>query len=126
VSVGNVLRTLEDSGIEGGERFELHATGGEGGAEPLYMITSGAEGSGDEVAMIVLSLEETLEHGTLEADAVLGAVETAVELSGGECELRFHEPTSLLIVRGPEEALALVREVVREAESTAAARRLRD
>jgi hypothetical protein len=126
VSAGNVLQTLQYSGLEGGERFELHASGGESGAEPLYVLTSGEDDDADEPELWVGSIEEILEYGTLEASEVLGAVESALDLQGGDSELRFHEPTSLLILRAPEEAILVVQDVVRQAESTAASRSQRD
>ncbi len=45
------------------------------------------------------------------ADDVLSAVEAAVALEQTDVELRFHEPTGLLIARGPVDSLMVIEQV---------------
>jgi len=60
----------------------------------------------------VWNLSEIVEHG-LDAENVLGAVQTGLDLFDAESiRLRFHEPTKLLIAYGPIEQLEFIQQVI--------------
>ena len=61
----------------------------------------------------VWSVEEALAHGQ-SADELLGAVEAVVALFHQKADISFHPPTRLLIARGTDEQLDLVREALSE------------
>jgi hypothetical protein len=77
---------------------------------------------------LVLNVADLIEAGIKAAD-VLAAVETSVTMTGATdgLEIRFHEPTGLIIVRGiPEQVDAMSMVVTALRESPQVARKIQD
>ncbi|MGE3175783.1 MAG: hypothetical protein AB7O97_24380 [Planctomycetota bacterium] len=106
---------------------------------PVYVVQVESRRSRDDGAVAVqvyslATLTQTLpddpkEHAiALPARTVLSAVEAATGVLGGQPELRYHEDSQLLFVRGSQTELALVRDVLGSLENQQAVlrRKLRD
>ncbi len=75
-----------------------------------------------EIRSSVWSLDSVLTDGHSEAE-LLGAVDVVLSLFSNKAEIKFHPPTRLLIARGTDEQLDLVREVIEQLISSAEQKR---
>ncbi len=102
-------------------QLAVSARGRDGDGSAIYTVTSNA-GRGQASGTMVLSVAPILEGG-VEPEALLTAIETALELVAEEYEpaqIRFHEATGLIIARGHPEQLRLIRELVGQVHETVA------
>lgn len=72
----------------------------------------------------VWNLSEAIMNGQ-SAEELLGAIEAVLSLFPGKAKVSYHPPTRLLIARGTEEQLDLVREAIEELTEGAGSRRER-
>jgi hypothetical protein len=103
-------------------------TPGTGRPAPVYLVEveerTWARPRPPRLETAVISLRELLD-ARMKAETILTAVETALQADpeADEPLLRFHEPSSLLIVRAPAAQTAVVRQVIEELSKSAAAMR---
>lgn len=98
---------------------DLDRAGGEG--LPVYKLIARSVLPG-ETRSTVISLAPVIDAGVLEEDA-LAAMQAGLELFPTRATLRFHEDTSLLLVRGSEEQLRLLELIAKRLQDDAAAKR---
>lgn len=106
-------------GMPGVEVLVDRAGGGEG--LPVYKITARSIAPRD-LRSTVISLAPVIESGVTKDDA-LAAMQAAMELFPTRATLRFHEDTSLLLVRGSGEQLELLELVADRLEQDATVER---
>jgi hypothetical protein len=134
VDIHSALALLDqhDAMIDG-QRWVLSirdTMGAEQAATPIYTLMAYAAGgkAADPDAMniqaAVLSISSILEGGHIQSTDALTAVETALALFAGDGggpkpQLKFHEETGLLIVRGTREQVSIIHQVVDQLGETA-------
>lgn len=90
-----------------------HLTAYDPRERPTYQVVATVSGRSNPTAAHVWTVAALLDNG-LTSDAVLAAVEMAIEIVGSETDLdvRFHEDTALLIASGDEAQLDAIDEVI--------------
>lgn len=90
----------------------------------LYILRGhGPSASNDPVETRVWALQPVLETRKIKLEDAMTAVELGIKLTGGEASVKFHAETGLLLVRGNNEQLNAVNQVVaRLSESFSAGR----
>lgn len=97
------------------------------GAETIFVVNakvSRSRGhlSDEETGAVVMSIEHLIDPSSMPAEDVLTSIEFAMAMIDGDdgsSEIRFHAPTSLLIVRGRGTQLSTVSQVIDQLEQTA-------
>lgn len=82
--------------------------------QPIYYIRAKTAHTREPIGNTVISVKDIIESGS-SADDLLTAVSTTIELLGGDtgkAEIRFHEPTALLIAKGQAEQMRAIHQVI--------------
>ncbi len=115
VTVESALRFHDHRQIDDISRFNLEVIRDHAGA-PIYRFDRNVfagRAPSQPAESSVWSLKAVIESDAYTADAVLSAVETAVQLQGDAAvEMRFHEDTGLLLAHGDSEALVAIDAVI--------------
>lgn len=83
----------------------------EGSSDRAYRVSAMTHDRSSAATSAVWSVAENINAG-FKIDDLLGAVQVALSTFPTKATIRFHEPTSLLIVRGTKEQIALTSETL--------------
>lgn len=123
VTVTAALQAVEQRGtLESGAEFWLAVAVNrvQGGAEPVHQLQYAQRTrEGGERTTRVWSVADLIVNGAKPAD-ILGAVEVALLLESTPIEIRFHEPTQLVMARGYPRQLHTVEAVLIEVDRSQA------
>ena len=97
--------------LDDGRRAEVSVRSYNIGDSPDLVMKVIAEFEFHSIRSAVWSVEEALANGQT-AEELLGAIEAVVSLFNKKADISFHPPTRLLIARGTDEQLDLVREAL--------------
>ncbi len=143
VTVKTALESLRFAFQDSGEhRFQVEDFGGDAGSEPVYAVRYGRMSSraaapppADDRTIEVFSIRDLIEptnpgadpSGTISRDHILSAVDTALRLDDRQNEtppeIKYHQDTGLLIVRGTGEQVNLIRALLLRVRDDAKSRR---
>lgn len=82
--------------------------------QPIYYVRAKSVNARSQTMSTVISVKDIIDGGC-SADDLLSAVSTTVELlagKSGQAQIRFHEPTALLIAKGDKEQISAIHEVI--------------
>ncbi len=96
-----------------GREAEVEVTSYTIGDSPDLVMKVAAEYESRDICTSVWNVEEALRAGQT-AEEFLGAIEAVLSLFSEKAKLSFHPPTGLLVFRGTDEQLDLVRETIEE------------
>ncbi len=118
-TVWDVLGTVDREPLDRQNQLNLRSfMGPNEGA--IYALQRGeAQQRQARMTTAAYSLAEILRRDVMNADEVIGAIETALETSGEEATIRYHEGTEVLIVHCPSDQSALVQQVLGAVQDTA-------
>ena len=123
VTVDAAVQFLEGSYVlPDGREAEVEVTGYAIGDSPDLVMKVAAEYESLDICTSVWNVEEALMAGQ-SAEELLAAVEAVLSLFPERAKISFHPPTGLLIARGINEQLNLVREAIEELIESAEERR---